>query len=102
MAEEQKTVQEQIDQLNERLEALAHENQALREQLAASTPAASKEKVKLVIPEKPFKVGGKKYRFTLPKFHYKGKMVTAVDALTDPALLEELVNKNVSFVREVA
>jgi len=103
MAEDKNTITgDQLLEINNRLHALEQENQALKEQLQANAAPAKKEKVKLVIPDKTFKVNGKKYRFHLPKFYHEGKEVTAKDALTDSALLEALVEKNVSFVREVA
>lgn len=106
-----------IGTLNKTLGNLQAENKELRKQLDKkpdATEAVAEEKPK--IPEQPFTVEGlvdeqgrlKKFQFTIAAFLHKkaGSLtavkVTAKDALTDPALLAELVAKGSGVIKEVA
>lgn len=56
------------------------------DQLAAAAAEAAPE-----LPKSIVKVGGKKYKFRLPKFRLDGAEVLSEDAALDSALLEKLV-----------
>lgn len=81
---------------------LQSENAALKKQLnVAGKPEANKpEPAK--IPDSPFTVNGKKYKFVIAKFRWKKELITATDAMTDKAILKELVDKNSGVIKEVA
>lgn len=48
-----------------------------------------------------FEADGVPYRFTAPFFIYKGKHYKAVEALEDPELLKELIERGFNILEEV-
>lgn len=69
---------------------------------AKLNPSPKKEEKKLETPKDKFKVNGKNYVFTLPKFYVpnRGK-VLAVDALKDQVILEQLVLSKSQIIKQV-
>jgi hypothetical protein len=97
--------QQQVEEILGQIATLSKENQELKAQVSklsstGAVEAAQQEGPK--IPEDTFTVGGKKYKFTVPKFLHpeKGEM-TALEALTDRTLLASLVKKESSILEEV-
>lgn len=91
LTEEQNKV---VEQMTKRISILEKENASLKATVAAPEKAASKP----IIPSESFSCVKKgeeeaqEYVFALAKFRYKNQDITAVDALTDTALLQELVD----------
>lgn len=85
--------------INDELQAKIEELTA-PQSIAAAAEKAS-EAVKPVLPDTPFEVDGKAYRFISPVFVHKKSRVTAADALLDQSLLSELVNSRSGSIQEV-
>lgn len=89
MANDNKTVQEQVAELREIIKEQSTQIAAL--EAAKAKPAAEKEEGPKV-PTETFKVAGKTYRFRVAKFIDENRArVLAKDALEQPATLERLV-----------
>ena len=86
---EVKELKELVLQQSELIKDQGNKIEALEAKL---NPSPKKEEMKLEAPKDKFKVNGKNYVFTVPKFYVpnRGK-VLAVDALRDKVLLEQLV-----------
>jgi len=91
---------EVITDLKQQLSDAMQNNQALQTALdeaeqqldeSRKNKTVPTAKGKSHIPDKSFKVDGVDYVFTHPKFHWKGSVVTASEALLNRELLEELV-----------
>lgn len=85
---------------NEALNAVNDELTAKVEELSKPAAEAAKEapEEKLEVPSTTFKVGKEEYRFVAPVFHYKGQRILAKNALSDAALLKELVDKKAGII----
>lgn len=83
-----------VEQMAKRIVILEKENATLKATVAAPEAAPQKP----TLPAESFSCTPKgedqaqEYVFALAKFRYKGQDITAVDALTDTQLLQELVD----------
>lgn len=95
------------------MEALGRKNSELiaeaKRQFGLGANDINLEKeAKPTLPTEPFTVGDKNYKFRIARFQYKRKgstesvVINAADAMTDPELLAELVEKGAGCVVEVA
>lgn len=92
---------ESISGLSKSIDSLTKENAKLQE-LVKNKPATEiNKKEKPVIPADIFEVEGKRYKFIAPTLMRNGETITAIDALTNPDLLAELVKKGAEIVQEV-
>lgn len=102
--EQNKTISKQnetIGKLTKGVETLQKENGKLQELAKKqATPESVQPKEKPKVPTESFTSDDRKWKFTVPTFMRNGSTVTAEDALTDQALLDELVAKKCSFVVE--
>ena len=75
---------------------------AKKEKSEKLSSAQKAEKRRNAIPKTTFEVRGKKYKFVVYDFYNgKAKLVTAVEALKDPAELERLVDIDAQGVIEL-
>lgn len=88
--------------LSASFEKLQLENASLKTQLNVAGKSEAKKPEPAKIPEIPFTVNSKKYRFVLAKFRWKGQILTAMDAMADKSILKELVEKQSGVIKEVA
>jgi hypothetical protein len=99
MTEEQET---EVTALVKRVQILEKENAAL--QAKAAAPANAEPK-KITLPTQPFKAIRKgeteeqEYVFAVAKFRFQAQDITAEDALTDPDLLQKLVDCQSGVIR---
>lgn len=88
------TANEALKTASKRIAILEKENATLKSTVAAPEAAPQKP----TLPAESFSCTPKgedqaqEYVFALAKFRYKGQDITAVDALTDTQLLQELVD----------
>jgi DNA repair exonuclease SbcCD ATPase subunit len=97
--EDLKAENEALYSVNQELTSKIEELSSDKPITEAAEKAAVKEKP--VLPEAPFEVGGKKYKFLSPVFMHKKQRITAVQALTDSDTLEMLVSSKSGVIKEV-
>jgi hypothetical protein len=91
-----------LDQ-QEKIELLTAENEDLKKarEAVSSVTVQKRPAPKKLVPEKVFKVGTKSFQFAVAQFRIDGVIIKAVDALGDPALLKEIVEKYSPLVTSV-
>jgi hypothetical protein len=57
--------------------------------------------VKPTLPDQPFSVGGKKYKFTMAAFQFEGDKITAAQAIENKELLAKLVEIGFGGIEQV-
>jgi len=88
--------------LEAKVDALAEEVAALKERPSSvEFTVAEKPSVVPVADLQPFKIGKKKYQFTLPRFYWNGSLHIASESLGKPELLAAFVEANIGVVEEV-
>lgn len=97
-AEQGKTLGEVKAQSDKQAKTIEGIGKALKDSKTIGKAEEQKQEVKKLekakVPDAPFVVKGKKYKFTVPKFIWKGEEYTAAAAMEDDALLEEIVAKS--------
>ena|SRR5215217_3314980 len=95
------SVEERLDALEASNKILTTENEALRKAVIKATESTTKTVELPKIPEKKFKVGDNTYEFVIPHFRIGGEIITALDALNDEKILQDLVDKNSGAIKIV-
>lgn len=88
---------DELNVVNNQLSEKIEEQEVLLAKKVDKGSPAVKEKKKATIPTKSFKVGKEEHVFTVPQFTNplsNHSVITAEEALTNPKLLEHLVNNN--------
>lgn len=100
----EQTFEQKYNALSVAYKAKCEENAGLRTQLAAAQAGGMVKKTNAqppAIPDTVFNINGQDYKFVIPSFNYKGKRLTAIDALTDESILEDLVTSGSAVVKKV-